>query len=127
MNTTRAGSATGETGTDERDWTPVCLLEQIEEHGGVAALLPGGEQVAVFRLPGDEVYALSHIDPFSGAAVLARGIVGDTLGIPTVASPLHKQQFDLRTGRCLDDESVRVASYQVHIDGGIVAVGGRRR
>ena len=35
--------------------------------------------------------------------MLARGIVGTRGDVPFVASPMHKQAFDLRTGECLDD------------------------
>jgi nitrite reductase (NADH) small subunit len=61
-------------------------------------------------------------DPFTGAYVLSRGIVGSRGDIPTVASPLHKQVFDLRTGSCLDDESVAVPVYAVRIRDGVVEV-----
>jgi nitrite reductase (NADH) small subunit len=37
---------------------------------------------------------------------------------------MHKQGFDLRTGRCLDDESVAVPTYEVVISDGMVLVGG---
>ncbi|GAB3505385.1 nitrite reductase small subunit NirD [Amycolatopsis cihanbeyliensis] len=103
--------------------TPVCRLEKIIPGSGVAALLPGEEQVAVFRFGADQVYALSNVDPFSGAAVLSRGILGESEGVPFVASPMLKQRFDLRTGTCLDDENVRVRSYPVTLAGGIVHVG----
>jgi nitrite reductase (NADH) small subunit len=33
---------------------------------------------------------------------MSRGIVGSRGDAPTVASPMHKQVFDLRTGICLD-------------------------
>jgi nitrite reductase (NADH) small subunit len=101
----------------------VCRYETLLPERGVAALLPGGDQVAVFRTHGGEVYALSNIDPFSGAAVLSRGIVGDRNGVPIVASPLHKQAFDLRTGQCLDDPTVAVAAYEVVVEEGVVLVG----
>ncbi|NUO44515.1 MAG: nitrite reductase (NAD(P)H) small subunit, partial [Streptomyces sp.] len=29
------------------------------------------------------------------------------------ASPLLKQRFDLETGECLDDEAVRITTYEV--------------
>jgi len=46
------------------------------------------------------LYAIDNVDPFTGVAVaVARGIVGTRGEAPTVASPLHKQVFDLRTGR----------------------------
>ncbi|MFE1903258.1 nitrite reductase (NAD(P)H) small subunit [Streptomyces gardneri] len=44
--------------------------------------------------------------PFSGADVIADGIMGSRDGVPVVASPMHKQESDLRTGACLDDPEV---------------------
>lgn len=104
-------------------WTPVCAIAELLPDRGVAALLAGGEQVAIFRTSADAVYALSNIDPFSGAAVLSRGLVGDLAGVPVVASPMHKQHFDLRTGACVDDPSVSVAVYPVRVEGATVLVG----
>jgi nitrite reductase (NADH) small subunit len=66
---------------------------------------------------------MSNYDPCSRASVLARGIVGDRGGTPFVASPMHKQAFDLRTGQCLDDAAVRVPTYDVRVDDGLVLVG----
>ena len=110
----------------------VCRLDQIEREGGVAALV-GGEAVAVFRTFDDHVYALSNYDPFSKASVLARGIVGtravDGEDVPFVASPMYKQAFDLRDGRCLDEPDnpgVAVASYDVRVVDGAVEVGPRK-
>ncbi|GAB3662199.1 nitrite reductase small subunit NirD [Nocardioides korecus] len=110
-------------------WTPVCRLAEIDVEGGVAALVDG-RAVAVFRTFEDEVFALSNYDPFSRASVLARGIVG-TRGsgaeqVPFVASPMHKQAFDLRSGQCLDDEAVRIPSYDVRLEAGTVLVGTAR-
>lgn len=104
-------------------WTPVCALTDLLPDRGAAALLAGGAQVAVFRTASDEVYALSNVDPFSGAAVLSRGLVGDVGGVPVVASPMHKQHFDLRTGACVDDPAVAVAVYPVRVEDGTILVG----
>jgi nitrite reductase (NADH) small subunit len=84
-----------------------------------------GQAVAVFRTHDDAVFALGNHDPFSKASVLARGIVGTRGDVPFVASPMHKHPFDLRTGRCLDDESVKVPAYDVRVEDGIVMVGPR--
>ncbi|WP_210651604.1 nitrite reductase small subunit NirD [Nocardioides sp. SYSU D00065] len=102
--------------------TPVCRVDAIPLEGGVAVLV-GGEPVAVFRTYDGEVLALGNIDPFSGASVLARGIVGSRGDVPVVSSPMYKQAFDLRTGRCLDDESVGVPAYAVSVVDGTVLVG----
>jgi nitrite reductase (NADH) small subunit len=113
-------------------WETVCLVGRLLPERGAAALLAaGGEpvQVALFRLAGDaeggsdRVYAIGNVDPFSGAAVLSRGIVGDRGGVPTVASPVYKQVFSLVTGECLDDPSVCVPVYPVRIADGWLQVG----
>jgi nitrite reductase (NADH) small subunit len=95
-------------------WTPVCRWEQLQPERGVAALV-GGVQLALFRTFDDQLYAIGNRDPFTGACVLSRGIVGSRGDIPTVASPLHKQVFDLRTGACLDDPNVAVLSYPARV------------
>jgi nitrite reductase (NADH) small subunit len=102
--------------------TPVCAVEAIPLEGGVAALVDG-RAVAVFRTHDGTVFALSNVDPFSGASVLSRGIVGTRGEVPFVASPLHKQAFDLRTGQCLDDPAVSVPTYDVAVVDGVVLVG----
>lgn len=103
--------------------TVVCELSRLLPNRGAAVLLPDGTQVAVFRAGGDEVYALSNVDPFSGASVLSRGIVGDRGGVPVAVSPVYKQAFELRTGVCVDDPTVSVAVYPVRVAAGIVWVG----
>ncbi|MER5306532.1 nitrite reductase small subunit NirD [Streptomyces sp. NPDC002773] len=94
-------------------WVEVCEESRLTPGRGVAALLPDGRQVAVFRDRSGRLYAIDNRDPFSGAQVLSRGLVGSADGRPFVASPLLKQRFDLETGRCLDDDEVAVAVYPV--------------
>jgi nitrite reductase (NADH) small subunit len=104
------------------EWTDVCGYDDLAPGTGAAALV-AGEQIALIRTRGGTVYAISNYDPFSDAFVLARGIVGDKGGIPRLASPIYKQGFDLRTGACFDDPSVRVPVYRVQISLGRVLVG----
>ncbi|MGH3978740.1 MAG: nitrite reductase small subunit NirD [Pseudonocardiaceae bacterium] len=106
----------------ERHWTAVCRYDDLIPERGVAALV-GAEPVAVFRAHDGQLYALSNLDPFSDASVLSRGIVGDRSGAPTVASPIYKQVFDLRTGGCLDDPDVAVVTFPVRVRDGTVEVG----
>jgi nitrite reductase (NADH) small subunit len=104
------------------NWTPICPYTRLEPERGVTALV-GGAQVAVFRTSEGELYALDNLDPFSRAQVLSRGIVGSRGGAPTVASPVYKQAFDLRTGRCVDSPDVVVRTYPVRCRDGQVEVG----
>lgn len=105
-------------------WTRVCRMAALTPDRGVAALVDD-RQVAVFLLSGDdnEVVAIGNIDPFSGASVLSRGIVGSRGDVVTVASPVYKQRFDLHTGHCLDDETVAVPVYSVRVTDGWIEIG----
>jgi nitrite reductase (NADH) small subunit len=103
-------------------WFDICSIEQIAPNTGVCALVEG-QQVAIFKVGNqDEVFAISNYDPFSKAFVLSRGIVGDRKGILKVASPIYKQNFNLLTGQCLDDETVSIPTYQVRVVEGRVQV-----
>jgi len=103
-------------------WTAVCRYDDLQPERGVAALV-GGAQVALFRTFDGALYAIGNQDPFTGAFVLSRGIVGSRGDVPTVASPLHKQVFDLRTGACLDDETASVPVFAVRERAGQIEVG----
>lgn len=94
-------------------WLPVCEITRLTPGRGMAALLPDGRQAAVFLDRAGTAYAIDNRDPFTGAQVLSRGLLGSADGRAFVASPLLKQRFDLETGRCLDDEEVSVRAYPV--------------
>lgn len=103
------------------DWVEVCQYDAIYPDTGVCALI-GGRQVAIFRLSDGTLHAVSNFDPFSGANVLSRGIVGDRAGEPKIASPVFKQTFNLRTGVCYEDPGVRLHVYRVRRRTGLVEV-----
>lgn len=135
--------------TARATWRAVCTLADLEVERGRAALIDG-EQIALFLLHSDHlhsdhlhsghlhrakihsadgagggVHAVQNLDPYSGAHVMSRGIVGTRGDAPTVASPMYKQVFDLRTGACLDPQgreprALRV--WPVAVDGGTVLV-----
>lgn len=107
---------------DIATWVDVCALDDLVRDRG-ACVLVDGVQIAIFRVsPGDDLYAVSNLDPFSGAYVLSRGLVGSKADAPKVASPVYKQSFDLRTGVCFDDPSVHIPTFPVRTAGGRVEV-----
>jgi nitrite reductase (NADH) small subunit len=106
-------------------WIDVIELDALVPGRGVRALV-GTSPVAIFLLGGGTLHAIDDIDPGTGASVLSRGLTGsltvDGDRVPTVASPLHKERFDLRSGRCLDRDAA-VATWPVRARGGRVEVG----
>lgn len=103
-------------------WVMVCELDDILPNTGVCALVDD-EQVAVFRVGDDELYAIDNMDPNAAASVLSRGLVGSLGDRLVVASPIYKQHFDLRTGDCLEAPEHSVRSWCVQQKGGLVLLG----
>jgi nitrite reductase (NADH) small subunit len=106
----------------DRVWTLVCGLDELEPLWGEAALV-GAEQLALFLLPDGTLYAVSNRDPATGSFVLSRGIVGSRGERPTIASPLHKEVYDLQTGECYSAAEYSLRCYPVRVEAGAVFVG----
>lgn len=106
-------------------WITACHYDFLIPNRGVGVLLSDGNQAALFRLDDGSLRAVGNIDPFSGAAVMSRGIVGDRGGRPTVQSPIKKQAFALDDGVCLDDPEVSLPVYATRLTpDGHVEIGG---
>ena len=101
--------------TTQNNWQSICQKSDLVKNSGVCALLANQEQVAIFQVGDDQVFAISNFDPFGKANVLYRGIIGDTKGNVYVASALLKQRFSLENGVCLDDDSVKIKTYDARI------------
>jgi nitrite reductase (NADH) small subunit len=102
-------------------WYRVCAVEDLEPAWGEAALV-AGRQVALFRTGPSEVFAVAHEDPATGAHVMARGILGSKGARPTIASPLHKEVYDLETGECFTTPGLRLAAFSTRVIDGFVEV-----
>ncbi len=103
-----------------KKWLTICHKDDILPNMGRGALITEQNQqrqIAIFKivdLQGNEqFYALDNFCPFSNTNTLSRGITGDINGQLVVASPLYKQHFNLKTGQCLEDETITVNTYSV--------------
>jgi nitrite reductase (NADH) small subunit len=112
-----------EAGLDEAvsGWQTVCRVDDLELAWGEAALV-AGRQVALFRTGANEVFAVAHEDPATGAHVMARGILGSRGARPTIASPLHKEVYDLETGECFSSPDLSLATFRTRIAGGVIEI-----
>jgi nitrite reductase (NADH) small subunit len=102
-------------------WHRVCPVDDLELSWGEAALV-AGRQVALFRTGLEEVFAVAQEDPATGAHVMARGILGSKGARPTIASPLHKEVYDLETGECFSTPGLRIEAFGTRIVDGFVEV-----
>ncbi|WP_243842960.1 nitrite reductase small subunit NirD [Mumia sp. ZJ430] len=116
-------SAASLTEREVATWVRVCALDALFPDRGAAALVDG-RQVALFRLAGepDVVRAIGHRDPYSGANVMARGLVGTVGDVPVVVSPMHKQRFRFDDGTAVEDPAVSVGVWATRVVDGVVEV-----
>ena len=102
-------------------WVRVCAVDDLEPCWGEAALVDGA-QVALFRLPGGRIHAVGNRDPRTSASVMARGIVGSRGSTATLASPLHKEVYDLATGECLTGGQLSLPVHETRVVDGCIEV-----
>jgi nitrite reductase (NADH) small subunit len=102
-------------------WERACAVTDLEPSWGEAALVRM-KQIALFLLSPTEIYAVAHRDPHTEAYVMARGIVGSKGDRPTIASPLHKEVYDLETGECFSNPVLALPTYQTRVVGGFIEV-----
>jgi len=107
----------------EQSWRTICDKTDLVKDSGISALIESSsgddEQVAIFHIPSseEEVFAVGNYDPIGKANVLYRGLVGCINDEPVVSSPLYKQHYSLKTGRCLqEDQSVVVYNIRIEDD-----------
>lgn len=102
-------------------WHRVCRLTDLLPERGAAALV-AGVQVALFRTFEGGLHAVGNLDPFSGAQVMSRGLLGCRGGVPVVASPMFKHVFDLRTGESLSEPGPGLPVFAVRVQDDMVEV-----
>lgn len=96
-------------------WTAVATLEDLPD-GEVMEAMVGDRALALARV-GDDVYALDDLCPHAG------GPLGDgTLEGCELTCPWHGWTFDVSTGQCTMDPSLKAGTVEAKVHGGQVYV-----
>lgn len=84
-----------------------------------AAVKYGDSQLAIFHVPRRGYFATQQMCPHKRAFVLEHGIVGDdpSTGALYVSCPMHKRNFTLKSGACLNDDAYSILSFDVMVEG----------
>ena len=107
--------------TAKKAWRTICGTTDLVKDSGISALIANSagedEQIAIFHIPNSEqkIYAVGNYDPIGQANVLYRGLVGCIDDEPVVSSPLYKQHYSLKTGRCLQEDKT-ISVYDIRIE-----------
>ncbi len=110
-------------------WRDIGSVEQLEREGRLVVHV-GGREIGVVPTP-DGPRALRNRCPHHGGP-LCLGTVHERLagkpgryelgGRTMISCPWHGWEFDIETGRCPDDPSMRVAVYPLTVEEGRVLV-----
>jgi 3-phenylpropionate/trans-cinnamate dioxygenase ferredoxin subunit len=113
------------------EWVDVGSVAELEREGRIVARL-GGREVGVVRdAASGSLHGIRNRCPHHGGP-LCLGTVRERLtgapglyalaGRSVLRCPWHGWEFDLETGRCLDEPSLRAAVYPVRTEGDRVLV-----
>lgn len=110
----------------------VCALDEIKPHEPLAVRVANTE--IVLARWHDKVYALRNICPHQGQSFVCgnvtprlqstapgEAVVADDTN-PLLICPWHTWGYELETGKCSTEPSLRVRTYQVEIHDGRVLV-----
>ncbi|GAA5820635.1 hypothetical protein JCM11251_003086 [Rhodosporidiobolus azoricus] len=80
-------------------------------------------QLAIFHVPGKGYFCTQQMCPHKRAFILEHGIIGDDAnGNLYVSCPLHKRNYRLDNGDCLNDEEYKILAFDVKEEGGDLLV-----
>tara|TARA_R110002049_G_scaffold240126_5_gene413446 strand:+ start:545 stop:925 length:381 start_codon:yes stop_codon:yes gene_type:complete len=104
-------------------WFKAAPVSKFPKNGG-ACVKYKEKQIAVFNFTRQgEWYACQNLCPHKMEMVLSRGMIGEDMGSPKVACPLHKNTFSLKNGENLNGSLDAIATYPVKIENGFVYIG----
>ncbi|CAE7333503.1 nasB [Symbiodinium sp. CCMP2456] len=108
-------------------WYPVGKVQDFPQAGGLA-MKHGDAEVAVFNLShrqdeSDKWFATQNLCPFKQVRVISRGLVGEPAsGAITVADPVYKTVYDLRTGCGITSPDLNLSTFRTRVTDGTVEV-----
>ncbi|CAE7911071.1 nasB, partial [Symbiodinium sp. KB8] len=108
-------------------WYPVGKVEDFPRAGGLA-MKHGDAEVAVFNLShrqdeSEKWFATQNLCPCKQVRVISRGLVGEPAsGAITVADPVYKTVYDLRTGCGITSPDLNLSTFHTRVTDGKVEV-----
>eukprot|EP00438_Fugacium_kawagutii_P012434 Skav201776 [mRNA] locus=scaffold2375:43378:48459:- [translate_table: standard] len=109
---------------DSWEWIFAGIVSDYPKNGGLS-VKHGTQELAVFHLPGqaEEWFATQNLCPHKQARSISRGLVGvQPNGTLTVADPIYKTTYNLRTGEGIANPSLNLSTFNTKVEDGKVFV-----
>ncbi|CAK9036470.1 unnamed protein product [Durusdinium trenchii] len=123
---TGAALYTKEDAKESWEWIFAGLTSAYPPNGGLS-VKHGTQELAVFHLPKqaeeDQWLAAQNLCPHKQARSISRGLVGEQPnGTLTLADPIYKTTYDLRTGRGIGNPNFNLSTFKTKVEDGKVFV-----
>ncbi|GAA6042045.1 hypothetical protein JCM8097_004077 [Rhodosporidiobolus ruineniae] len=111
----------------EWQYVPLATVGDLAptEEGTTSCAVRYGEdsQLAIFHVPRKGYFCTQQMCPHKRAFILEHGIIGDDAnGNLYVSCPLHKRNYRLDNGDCLNDDEYKILAFDVREEGGKLLV-----
>lgn len=104
--------------TSRPEWEWLTMVSKADmmptDIGTTSVAVKYGEtQLAVFHVPKRGFFATQQMCPHRRAFVLDHGLIGESSqGVPYVSCPLHKRNYTLTEGACLNDSEYSILTFE---------------
>jgi NAD(P)H-dependent nitrite reductase small subunit len=103
-------------------WRDVGSTSDYVKGGGFAAKVSNSE-LAIFHHTGTDMwYATQNSCPHKQLQVLSRGLIGMAGETPKIACPIHKNTYNLQTGKGISNAGLNIAAFDVKVENDRVLV-----
>jgi NAD(P)H-dependent nitrite reductase small subunit len=113
-------------GKDKADsswaWKDVGSTDDYIKGAGFAAKVSNTELAIFHHAALDKWYATQNSCPHKQLQVLSRGLIGLQGDTPKVACPIHKNTYNLETGKGISNAGLNIATFDVKVESGRVLV-----
>jgi len=113
-------------GKDKADgtwhWVDVGSPDDFPKGGGFAVKVSSSELAVYNHVGSGKWYATQNSCPHKQLQVLSRGLIGMHGDVPKIACPIHKNTYNLETGKGISNAGLNIASFDAKVEGGRVLV-----
>jgi len=103
-------------------WVDVGNEEDFPQNAGAAVKVSNSELAVFHHASVGKWYATQNSCPHKQLQVLSRGLIGVAGDTPKVACPIHKNTYNLDTGKGISNPGLNVASFDAKCENGRVFV-----
>jgi len=107
---------------DTWKWTDVGAVEDYPRNGGGAVKIGKSELAVYHSSVTGKWYATQNSCPHKQLQVLSRGLLGMQGTTPKVACPIHKNTYNLETGKGISNPGLNLATFEAKEESGRVLV-----